>query len=262
VKKSTRRALFALLPLLLFAVFQIAFYTQCCTGQCQGKWDNNEVCGWFCRFSADASAVFTFYGTAGVIIGFVFLYDQIKQGKKGLKLTERTLQSYIDTERGRLTIRDCSVGLEDGYDEDGPTGERVYFVSYTFENVGRTSIVITQVESEATGWNVTGPGADLLPSPMPAPPERGRRDFVFVGEGTPFRRKAEVHFPPDINHFNETVLQVCIRYETAFGHYFMRICCVVRMSEDDQSYWVHNEKEYTDDQPVRPPKGKGERASI
>lgn len=100
-------------------------YQYGCVCQAQPEGDCIQTCGWWCCLLRDHNAVITAFGIFIGVAGFWFISIQIEQGQKGLKQAKRSVDAFIEVERGRLSF------LGGGFD-DPPQR-----VSFKFKNTGK-----------------------------------------------------------------------------------------------------------------------------
>jgi len=96
-----------------------------------------QVCGWWCCFLNDPSALITAYGMFVAILGFWFISVQVEQGHKGLKQTKRSVDIAIAQERPCLLVQSFNYYC--------PSGDTTAMAFYELKNCGRTVGVIMRL---------------------------------------------------------------------------------------------------------------------
>ncbi len=204
---------------------------------------------------------------SGVILGAIvawFSYrlwqvsrDQKVLLAKSIELTMRSVDAYINKERGRLIVTMCGFDkVEAVINEDGETEDQ-WQLWCGFHHLGDTPLIITGRNASAHSWLTHGPnGTVSLPAPLAQPTKRDLHEVVRK-EGYYSFRVPEIapstEVDPFLRSISDVVVQVCIRYDTGMGEFLMRVCCIIEHDRDtgEDSFRIHHDDRYTDDQPVR-----------
>lgn len=94
---------------------------------------------WYKTFR-DPSVSWTFYTVVLGIVGFAFLYVQLRETQKGSALAKQSTDHFIESERGMIRFVDAALH------KNATTGE--YNAYFTFENVGNTVATIWKIHRD------------------------------------------------------------------------------------------------------------------
>lgn len=128
----------------VIAVGSWAYYGYQCDCHCYAQKEYSERWGWPCQLIGNPNNFLTFIGLVGVFLGFLFVSGQMAQTDEAIKLakdanlqTEKSVNAFIESERGTIRIRDGSFGYD--------TEKKSHYAYFTLENVGRTIATLESI---------------------------------------------------------------------------------------------------------------------